>query len=248
MAIRAGDVDRVALLVSALTIAHQSNAGMTIDTTHARQVMDIGGFSRDGTAVRQSQPGMIDRSRGINDLRKSCVAQRDTAGTGVTAEAPRVRHIGCQRGVSAFRVVIDMTSEAAATAIPHHVQFMLRLFLSQVTTRALFSQQRVGNTVAQRLEVRRLIRTAGAVDQLPGYSNDAATGVHQVVAHGDDLVGVAAAAGTHRGIQRARKSDQSGVGAGLGIGRVVTVVAAYAVACRERMAGIETLAFRQMAF
>lgn len=244
MAIRAGNVDRLALLVRALTIAHQSNTGVTIDTTHARQVVDIGGFSLNGTAIRQSQPGMIDGSRGLFDLCKSCVAQRDTAGTGVTAEAPRVRHIGCQCGVSAVRVVIDMTSEAAATTIPHDVQFMLRFFLSQVTTRALFPQQRVGNTVAQRLEVRRFFRTAGAVDQLPGYSNDAATGVHQVVAHGDDLVGVATAAGTHRGIQRARESDQSGVGAGLGIGGVVAGVTAYAVACRERMTGIETLTFR----
>lgn len=164
----------------------------------------------------------------------------------MTSKTSRIRNTGGQRRVCGFRIVVDVTSQAAATTIPHHVVTMFGFFLPQVATGTQFTQQGVGGTVAKCLKVDRVIRRRGFIEYLPGNTDQPSPAVHQTVGYRRYPVGMTIAASASGIGKLARKSDQPIVCIGLGACPVVAGVAGNTVARGECMCRTEALLFRRM--
>ena len=127
----------------------------------------------------------------------------------MATKTPRIRNAGGQGRVCVFRVILDMTGQAATTAIPHYVVTVLGLRLTDVATGTLFAQHRVRNAVPERLQIVSALWPGRSIEYLPRNLNHTARHMHQVCCYRRDSFGVAVAAGTRGVVQFARKSDQS---------------------------------------
>jgi hypothetical protein len=140
-----------------------------------------------------------------------------------------------------------MAGQAAAAAIPHYVVTVLGLRLSDMATRALLAQHRVRNTVPERLQVDRFIRTGVIVEQLSSDPNDASSVMHQVIRNGSNPVVMTVSTATLCIGQFAGKTKQSIVRAVLCGCRVIPGMAANAIICCKSMCRAKPVLFVRMA-
>ena len=110
----------------------------------------------------------------------------------MAAKATRIRNVLRQCRVRILRIAVDVAREAASAPVANRIEFVRGLGLAEVAARAEFAQHGVGRTVSQRLQVCGF--ASGAIDDRTCRLHDTATGVHQAVADGRDLVGMATAA------------------------------------------------------
>ena len=75
MAVRAGNIDSLALVDGVTGAPHQADARMAIDATHAGQVVSIGGHALDMPAVWQTQSRALARLSGNIDFREARIAK-----------------------------------------------------------------------------------------------------------------------------------------------------------------------------
>ena len=136
-------------------------------------------------------------------------------------------------------VLRDMAGQAAAAAAAGDVDGMRGLRLSEVATRTLFAQHRVGDGVPERLQVLRMFGTGMAVDDRARRVHHAARRVHEAGGDGRDAIGVAVTADLLRVVEIPRECDQARVRRRFIRLRVVAGMTKRAAARRKRVAGTE---------
>ena len=145
-----------------------------------------------------------------------------------------------------FRVLIDMTRQAAAATIPHNIVTVLGFCLSDMATGTLLAQHRVRNTVPERLKIDRLVRADATVQQLSCNPDDASAVVHKIVRHRRNAIAMTASAAALRVGQFAGKSKHSIVCAVLGGCFVIAGMAANAIYGGKRMCRAKPILFVRM--
>lgn len=71
----------------------------------------------------------------------------------MTTETSRIGHSGRKCRMRIFRILIDMTCQAATTTIPHDVVPVLGLLLADVAAGTLLAQHGIGNAMTERLQI-----------------------------------------------------------------------------------------------
>ena len=165
----------------------------------------------------------------------------------MATETTTVFHARRQRRMCIVGVFVDVTCEAAPTPVPRHVDRIANLRLAEVAARALFPQYRVGNAVAQRLEVRIPVGTRRIIENGTRFLHDTAASLHQVARDPAYPVGMTRSAGTFCRCEVARERDHSLVRECLCRYLRVARVTGDTVLGRESVGRIETALLRGVA-